>query len=252
MPLAPDHGLDDGLIAGLSQPLPPDLIAARSPSLSLVTVAAGSLALSVVLSGGAGFLGGLAAAFGAVWASRLAEQKRQSSQAEQDARSERAQTMRAARILDSALQEAEALLTTSVLNTNRLWVASLEVPDRAIWLDLRGDIAAILEPAAWIAVNSGFLALDHMRGAAAGYRNLGYDDTTDLTPRIHGAFEPLLRDIRAARAALAQVAYPDHIQLPAGHPMLALRAEQRAATSPPADESSPDVGVVPPDWEALR
>jgi hypothetical protein len=108
-----------------------------------VTVASGSLALSIVLSGSAGFLGGLAAAFGAVWAAHLADQKRQASQREQDARSERAQTMRAARILDSALQEAEVLLTSSVVSRNRLWAGSLEVLHRTVWLELRGDIAAI-------------------------------------------------------------------------------------------------------------
>jgi hypothetical protein len=49
-----------------------------------------------------------------------------------------ASTTCAARILDSALQEAEALLTTAVVNKNRLWPISLEVPDRAVWLELRG------------------------------------------------------------------------------------------------------------------
>lgn len=216
-------------------------------------VASASLALSIVLSGSTGFLGGLAAAFAAVWVAHLVERKRQESQQEQDARSERAQAMRTARILDSTLQEAEALLTTSVVDKNRLWVERLEVPDRAIWLDLRGDIAAILEPSAWIAVNAGFLALGHMRDVGADYRNLGYDDTNDLTPRIQGIFEPVRRDISAARQALAPAAYPEHILLPQGHPMLALRAEQQAPSPPPAtDEASPNIDVLPPDWEALR
>lgn len=149
----------------------------RSLSLLLVTVASGSLALSIVLSGSVGFLGGLAAAFGALWAVHLADQKRQAFQREQDARRVRAQTMRAARILDSALQEAEALLTSSVVTKNRLWVDSLEVPDRAIWLDLRGDIAAIPESPAWIVVNAGFLALGHLRDFGAGI----WDMTTPPT-----------------------------------------------------------------------
>jgi hypothetical protein len=218
-----------------------------------VTVASGSLALSILLSGSIGFFGGLAAAFGAVWAARLSEQKRQAFQHEQDARSQRAQAMRAARILDSALQEAEALLTASVVNSNRLWARSHEVPDKALWLELRGDIAAIVEPSAWIAVNAGFLGLGHMRDFEAGYRNLGYDDMTDLTPRIQAVFEPVLRDIRAAREALIPAAYPDHIRLPEGHPMLALRAEQQAPERPPAAaEPSPAVDVLPPDWEALQ
>jgi hypothetical protein len=218
-----------------------------------VPVASASLALSIVLSGSTGFLGGLAAAFAAVWVAHLAERKRQASQQEQDARSERAQAMRTARILDSALQEAEALLTTSVVDRNRLWVERLEVPDRAIWLDLRGDIAAILEPPAWIAVNAGFLALGHMRDVGADYRNLGYDDATDLTPRIQGIFEPVRRDIGAARQALVPAAYPEHIELPQGHPMLALRAERKAPSQPPtATDPASNIAALPPDWEALR
>ncbi len=218
-----------------------------------MTVASGSLALSIILSGGVGFFGGLAAAFGAVWAAHLAERKRQAFARDQDARGARAQAMRAARILDSALQEAEALLTTSVVDKNRLWPDSLPVPDRAVWLDLRGDIAAILEPPAWITVNVGFLAIGHLRDLGTGYRNLGYDHTTDLTQAIQGIFEPILRDIRAAREALAPAAYPDHIRLPEGHPMLALRAEQEAASAaPPGAEPPPRVDVLPPDWDWLQ
>jgi hypothetical protein len=218
-----------------------------------VTLASGSLALSIALSGSVGFFGGLAAAFGAVWAAHLAERRRQAFEREQDARNARAEAMRAARILDSALQEAEALVTTSVVNKNRLWPDSLDVPDRAVWPDLRGDIAAILEPPEWITVNVGFLAVGHLRDFGAGYRNLGYDDTSDLTREIQGTFEPVLRDIRAAREALAPAAYPDNIRLPEGHPMLALRAEQEAAsTPPPAAGPSPRVDVLPPDWDWLQ
>jgi hypothetical protein len=218
-----------------------------------VPIASASLALSIVLSGSTGFLGGLAAAFAAVWVAHLAERQRQASQQEQDARSERAQAMRSARILDSALQEAEALITASVVDKNRLWVERIEVPDRAIWLDLRGDIAAILEPPEWIAVNAGFLALGHMRDVGADYRNLGYDDATDLTPRIQGIFEPVRRDISAARQALVPAAYPKHIDLPQGHPMAALRAERQAPSQPPtATDPASNVAALPPDWEALR
>jgi hypothetical protein len=125
--------------------------------------------------------------------------------------------------------EAEWLLTWFVVARNRLWPDNLAVPDKAVWPELRGGIAAILEPAAWITLNVGFIALGHMSDFDASYRKLGYDDTTDLTPEIQGIFEPVLRDIRAAREALHAVAYPDHIRLPEGHPMLALVAEQRAS-----------------------
>jgi hypothetical protein len=145
--------------------------------------------------------------------------------------------MQTARILDSALIEAEALLKSNVVKNNRLWPDILAVPDRTVWLELRGGIAAILEPPAWIIVNVGFLALGHMRVFEAEYRKLGYDDTTDLTPASQRVFEPVLSDIRAAREALHPVAYPDHIRLPEGHPMLALLAEQRASRPSPKPSS---------------
>lgn len=173
-------------------------------SLWLVTVASSSLTLSLVHSlGPAAFgFGVLADALIAMRSTDRTVRKRQVFQREQDARAVRAQTMQAARILDSALMEAEALLEMSVVKTNRLWVDSLTVPDETVWHELRGEIAHILDPPAWITVNVGFLALGHMRMFEAGYRKLGYDDTTDLTPEIRGNFEPVLRDISAAREAL--------------------------------------------------
>jgi hypothetical protein len=142
--------------------------------------------------------------------------------------------MKAARVLDSVLQQAEALLQTSVVKHNQLWVDSLEAPDTAVWPELRGDIADILDPSGWFAVNIGFLAVDHMRDFAAGYRKLGHDDTTELSPRQQETFAPIIRDISAAREALHPVAYPDYIRLPEGHPMLALLAEQQASGAPSA------------------
>jgi hypothetical protein len=137
--------------------------------------------------------------------------------------------MKAARILDSVLQQAEALLQISVVENDTLWVDTLEPPDTAVWPELRGDIADILDPSAWNAVNVGFLAVDHMRAFEAGYRELGYDDTTELTQRQQEIFAPVIRDVSAAREALHPVAYPEHIRLPEGHPMLALLAEQQAS-----------------------
>ena len=64
----------------------------------------------------------------------------------------------------------------------------------------------------------------------AGYRSLGYDDTTDLGPAKQETFEPVLRDIQAARAALHPVAYPDHIRLPEGHPLLASRWDRETSS----------------------
>jgi hypothetical protein len=131
--------------------------------------------------------------------------------------------------------EAEWLLQWFVVEKDRKWPDNLAVPDRAVWAELRGGIAAVLEPSAWITVNVGFIALGHMSDFEASYRKLGYDDTTELGPRIQGIFEPVLRDLRAAREALHPVAYPDHVRLPEGHPMLALLAERRAANPPPPD-----------------
>jgi hypothetical protein len=73
-----------------------------------------------------------------------------------------------------------------------------------------------------------------MRYFAASYRKLGHDDTTELSPREQETFAPIIRDISAAREALHPVAYPDHIRLPEGHPMLALLAEQQASGAPSA------------------
>jgi hypothetical protein len=191
-------------------------------------------ALSLGLAGIAVF-GTLAGGFIGMWSAQWAERKRQSFQREQDARRERAQSMQTARILDSVLMEAEWVLQWFVVEKNRLWPENLAVPDRAVWPELRGGIAAILEPGAWITVNVGFIALGHLSDMDASYRKLGYDDTTDLSPAIQRIFEPVLRDIRAAREALHPVAYPDHIRLPEDHPLLALRQEQRALRSPPPD-----------------
>ena len=91
---------------------------------------------------------------------------------------------------------------------NQLWIDSLEAPDTAVWPELRGDIADILDPSGWIAINIGFLAVDHMRDFAADYRKLGHDDTTELSPRQQETFAPIIRDISAAREALHPVAYP--------------------------------------------
>jgi len=199
-------------------------LAVRSPSLYAVTIA---LALSV--AGISGVLGAFGGAFVAMWAALRTERNRQAFEREQDARRERAQAMRAARILDSVLQQAEALLQFSIVNDKKLWVDGLEIPATAVWPEIRGEIAAILEPSAWIAVNVGFLAVDHMRMFEAHYRK---DDTTDLTPNAQALFSPVIRDIRAAREALHPVAYPDHIRLPQGHPMQVLLAEQRASSAP--------------------
>jgi hypothetical protein len=190
--------------------------------------------VTVVLAIGLALSSGALGAFGAMWAMLRTERNRQAFERQQDSRRLRAQTMKAARILDSVLQEAEALLQTSVVKHNQLWVDSLEAPDVAVWPELRGDIADILDPSAWIAVNVGFLAVDHMRDFAVGYRKPGHDDTTEFTPRQKETFAPIIRDISAAREALRPVAYPDHIRLPAGHPMLALLAEQQASDAPAA------------------
>ena len=203
-----------------------------------MTVASSTLALSLGLAT-IGVLGTLAGAFlGLISAHRL-ERKRQAFEREQTARRERAQAMQAARILDSALMEAEALLTKFVVEQKRLWPDFVAVPDRTVWLDLRGDIASLLYPGAWIDVNAGFIFLDRMRAFGAEYRKLGYDETgPDLAPDMQQGFEAVLNYIVSAREALFPVAYPDDIRLPEGHPMLALLAEQpRQSPAPPSEES---------------
>lgn len=135
--------------------------------------------------------------------------------------------MQAARILDSVFMEAEGLLNVSVMKNGRLWSDILAVPDRTVWLELRGSIAAILDRSAWTRVNVGFIALGHMHLFEIECRKLGQDDTTDLSTRQQAAFRPVLKDIRAAREALSPVAFPDHILLPEGHPMRVLLAEHK-------------------------
>jgi hypothetical protein len=202
-----------------------------------------TLALSLGL---AGIFGTLAAGLIGVWSAHLLERKRQVFQREQDARAERARVMQSARILDSALLEAEGLASSAVKG-GTLWVDLLAVPDGAVWPELRGSVAHILEPSGWFAVNMGFMALGHMRGFEAEYRKLGYDHTSEATPKIQESFRPILHHLRAAREALHPVAYPDHIRLPDGHPMLALLAEQRAANASPAgsEPSAAADGHVP-------
>jgi hypothetical protein len=178
--------------------------------------------------------GGVAGGFVAMWSAHKVERKRQGFQREQDARQERAQAMQTARVLDSDLMAAEVALSTAV-NRGQLWVDQIRIPEGTLWFELRRDIAAILEPHAWIAVNVGFRALNDMRVFEVEYRKLGYDHTSETSPQIKKVFQPVLNDIRAAREALHPVAYPDHIRLPDGHPLMALLTEQREAHSSSSD-----------------
>ncbi|MFI9451026.1 hypothetical protein [Amycolatopsis sp. NPDC052450] len=179
----------------------------------------------------AGLLGAVTGALVTRWSAHGVERKRQAFQLEQDARSERAQAMRSARVLDSALMEALALLNFSVRKNKRLWPDNLAVPDTSIWIELRGDIAAILDPKPWLRVHMGFRTVNDLRIMEGSYRALGYDETKDLPSGALEVAEPAHRLIEMAREALHPVAYPDHIRLPAGHPMLALLAEQEASKS---------------------
>jgi hypothetical protein len=70
-------------------------------------------------------LGTLVGVFVGVMSAHLLKRKRQAFEHEQTARTERAQAMQAARILDSALMEAEPRLTNSVVEQKRLWPDSL-------------------------------------------------------------------------------------------------------------------------------
>jgi len=168
-----------------------------------------ALLLGMAAIGVAGTLGGALIGF---MGARLIEAKRQLFQREQDAKSELARAIQATRILDLALMEAEALLTAMMKN-NRLWPDTLKVPADTDWLELRAVVAPILDPEPWWAVHLGFLAVSHMREFEAGWRKLGYDETKDLTPTKRASFDPVLRDIRKARDALAPVAYPDNVRL---------------------------------------
>lgn len=171
--------------------------------------------------------GTVAGAFVGLLSGSVIERRRQSFELEREARRDRAQAMQAARILDSALMEAEAIGTHYVLERKRLWPENLVVPDKSGWLEWRGVIASVVDPSAWITLNIGFISLGHMSEFEVEYRKLGYDHETDLSSGARAGFEPVVRDISAARRALHPVAYPDHIRLPEGHPMLTLLAEQR-------------------------
>lgn len=60
------------------------------------------------------------------------------------------------------------------------------------------------------------------RGFRGRYSELGFDDTKDLPEGAQATFESPLKDVREARAALHDLACPDHIRLPEGHPLRAL------------------------------
>jgi hypothetical protein len=124
--------------------------------------------------------------------------------------------MQAGRILDSELLTAETTIDHFVMRKNTLWPDSIAYPDGAVWPELRGIVATAFDPAGWIALNVGFLAVRDARIFNETYRNLGHDDTWDLPPSVKGVFEPPLADVRKAREALHPVAYPDHVRLPRG------------------------------------
>ncbi|HXH89193.1 MAG TPA: hypothetical protein VNI55_11390 [Gaiellaceae bacterium] len=177
-------------------------------------ILATSTALLLGLAG-IGVAGTLGGSFIGFWGARMIETKRQSFQREQDAKDDRARALHATRILDLALMEAEALLGT-VEKNHRLWPDTIKVPADSDWLELRAVVAPILDPEPWWAVHLGFLAVTHLHDFEAGCRKLGYDETKDLEPRTRENLDPILRDIRKAREALAPVAYPDHVRLPDG------------------------------------
>ena len=74
----------------------------------------------------------------------------------------------------------------------------------------------------WITFTNGFRALNDGRGFRGRYSELGFDDTKDLPEGAQATFESPLKDVREARAALHDLACPDHIRLPEGHPLRAL------------------------------
>lgn len=158
-------------------------------------------------------LGTLAGAFVGMLTARSIESKRQEFEREQAERAEREHTMKTGRVLDSDLMEAQALLTKFVVKDKRLWPDHLSAPDATVWLELRGTIAVVVEPADWITLNVGFLAVRHMQDFWVGYRELGMDETTPLDSKAQEVFRPVLDDIVSARQALHPVAYPNHVRV---------------------------------------
>lgn len=169
----------------------------------------------------AGILGTLVGAVIGAGVGLKVERRRQEFERDENDRRERLRVMQAARILDSELMTAENAIDLFVVQKNNLWPDSIAYPDGAVWPELRGVVAAAFDPAGWIALNLGFLALRDARIFTEEYRKLGHDDTWDLPPRTKALFEPPLATVRKAREALHPVAYPDHVRLPAGHPLLA-------------------------------
>jgi hypothetical protein len=172
----------------------------------------------------AGILGTLAGALIGARVGLQVERRRQEFERDENDRRERLRMMQAARILDSESMTAETTIDHFVMQKNTLWPDSIAYPDGAVWPELRGIVATAFDPAGWIALNVGFLALRDARIFKATYQNLGHDDTWDLPPSVKGLFEPPLADVRKAREALHPVAYPDHVRLPEGHPLLAIEA----------------------------
>ena len=169
----------------------------------------------------AGILGALAGALIGARVGLQIERRRQEFERDEDDRRERLRMMQAARILDSELMAAEATIDYFLVVKNTLWPDSIAYPDGAVWPELRGVVATALDPAGWIALNVGFLAIRDARIFNETYRNQGHDDSWDLPPSVKELFEPPLADVRKAREVLLPVAYPDHVRLPEGHPLLA-------------------------------
>jgi hypothetical protein len=180
----------------------------------------------------AGILGALVGALIGARVGLQVERRRQEFERDENDRRERLRMMQAARILDSELMTAETTIDYFVMQKNTLWPDELAYPDGAVWPELRGVVATALDPAGWITLNTGFLALRDARIFKEGYRKLGHDDTWDLPPSTKALFEPPLASVRRAREALHPLAYPDHVRLPEGHPLRALDEATKEEAEP--------------------
>jgi len=166
-----------------------------------------------LLLGVAGILGALTGALIGARVGLQVERRRQEFERDENERRERLRIMQAARVLDSELMAAEAVLDLFVIKKNTLWPDTIAYPDSAVWPELREVVATNVDPSGWIALNVGFHAIDDARVFREEYGRMGHDDTWDLPPDVKALFQSPLAHIRKAREALHPVAYPDHVRV---------------------------------------
>lgn len=116
----------------------------------------------------------------------------------------------------SSLGLRDPKCTEANQNSEESCESAQRTADGAVWPELRAVVATTPDPAGWIALSNGFLALRDGRLFAEEYRRLGFDYPANLSPKVRALFESPLATIREARQALHPIAYPDHVRIAPG------------------------------------